>query len=103
MSTNDPHNPYQPPTSDRPPIMPSQGEFARCPNCGATSAKRVKWTFWGGALGPKMFSHVKCNQCFSKFNGKTGAYNTTPIAIYIVISSVIGVAACVLILRMMNN
>jgi len=47
MSTKDPHNPYQPPTSDRPSIMPSQGEFARCPNCGATNAKRVKWTFWG--------------------------------------------------------
>jgi len=34
---------------------------------------------------------------------QTGAYNTTSIAIYIVISSIIGVTACVLILTMMNS
>ena len=66
-------------------------QFAPCPNCRQKNAKKVSWTLWGGALGPWMFNHVKCNACRSTFNGKTGRSNTTAIVIYLVVSLVLGV------------
>ena len=47
---------------------------------------------WGGALGPKMLSHVKCKACGSKYNGKTGGDNTGAIAIYMVIAGILSFA-----------
>ncbi len=60
-------------------------EYAPCPKCGALNAKQLNFTWWGGALGPKLFTHVKCQGCGSKYNGKTGKDNTTNIVIYSVI------------------
>ena len=88
-------NPYDPPvdinTATPPPKKGSQ--FAPCPGCGRTEAKKVSWTFWGGALGPKMFNHVRCTYCSTTYNGKTGNSNATAIAIYLVVSLVIGAIA----------
>ena len=42
----------------------------------------MKFTWWGGALGPKLLTHVKCNACGNRYNGKTGQDNTTKIVVY---------------------
>jgi ribosomal protein S27E len=90
---NDP-NPYSSPqTYDKPPVLPPnapQGskQFAPCFQCGQTLVMPVGFTWWGGVLGPKMFSHVKCASCGTVYNGKTGKSNATAIAIYIGVSLV---------------
>jgi len=37
-------------------------------------------------LGPALFSHVRCRRCDACYNGKTGNYNTTAIAVYTAVS-----------------
>ncbi|MCA8991425.1 MAG: hypothetical protein KDA88_05580 [Planctomycetaceae bacterium] len=64
-------------------------EYAPCPNCDCEDATRVGWTWWGGALGPALLTHVKCEECGTQYNGKTGKSNTTGIVIYTV--AIIGV------------
>lgn len=67
--------------------------YVACPKCGAADPKTLNFTWWGGVLGPKLFSHVKCLNCGYKYNGKSGKDNTARIAIYFV---VVGVIAFVL-------
>jgi uncharacterized protein (DUF983 family) len=57
-------------------------QFAACPKCNSSAATQLKFTWWGGALGPKLLTHVKCNSCGNKYNGKTGQDNTTKIVVY---------------------
>jgi hypothetical protein len=69
-----------------------RGAYADCPSCGCRGdASMVGFTWWGGIIGPRLFSHVRCNRCGTCYNGKTGDYNTTKIAIYVGASSVIGI------------
>ena len=68
--------------------------FASCPQCKDTNAQLVKFAWWGGVLGPKLLSHVKCQSCGKKYNGKSGGDNTTGIIIY---SVVVGLICFVLI------
>lgn len=88
-------NPYHPPKTDQPapPPGPSNQQLAPgpgvCPQCSISDFKKLSFTWWGGALGPRMFSHVKCNGCGATFNEKTGKPNTTAIIIYSVVVSVI--------------
>ena len=49
-------------------------------------------------MGPKLLHHVKCLTCTSAYNGKSGRYNTTAIAIYTIIGAIIGLALAVLFL-----
>jgi hypothetical protein len=51
--------------------------------------KKPSFTWWGGALGPKLFSHVVCLKCRTGFNSKNGKSNRTAITAYVVISFVI--------------
>ncbi|MEO8041040.1 MAG: hypothetical protein ABI646_00400 [Acidobacteriota bacterium] len=37
-------------------------DYVPCPKCGGPAAK-LKFTWWGGILGPKMLTHVKCTSC----------------------------------------
>jgi uncharacterized protein (DUF983 family) len=67
-------------------------EFAPCPKCNNSVAERLKFTWWGGALGPKILTHVKCGACGMKYNGKTGRDNTTGIVVYSIIAGVISFA-----------
>lgn len=69
-------------------------QYAPCPSCGSTNATKVKYTWWGGALGPSMFSHVKCTNCNTQYNGKTGQSNTNNIIIYIVVTTAIVFFLC---------
>jgi len=87
-------NPYQSPAPNQPqpPNVQPRGPYKPCPNCQQYGADKVGWTLWGGVLGPKLLSHVKCQSCKTTFNGKTGASNTTAIIIYLVVTLVIGTA-----------
>ncbi len=63
-------------------------QYAPCPQCGSPAAERMKFTWWGGVIGPKILTHVKCLRCNAKYNGKTGKDNTTNIIIYSVVALV---------------
>ena len=53
-----------------------------CPKCGAAVASKVSFTWWGGALGPRIFHVVRCEKCRTKFNGRTGASLGKVIVLY---------------------
>jgi hypothetical protein len=95
-------NPYQAPLAPTPPDPRNLGgeQFAPCPTCGKTLAKRVSYTLWGGFIGPKLLTHVKCSQCGTTYNGKTGRSNSTAITLYLVISVAIGLAVGVAVVLM---
>jgi len=42
----------------------------------------MNFTWWGGVIGPRVLTHVKCRRCGHGYNGKTGRDNTTGIVIY---------------------
>ena len=93
----EPHrSPSAPPPlpSQMPPPMPPTvlpyGSGVPCPRCGYGLSEPVKFTWWGGLLGPKLLSHVRCTNCRYAFNGKTGRSNTTGIVVYTVVLAVIG-------------
>jgi len=67
--------------------------IAPCPRCGKTDSARVGFAWWGGYLGPKLFSHVRCPHCQTAYNGKSGKSNDTAIALY----TVAGLAVAALI------
>lgn len=63
--------------------------YAPCPQCKSSNAEKVRFTWWGGLIGPRLLSHVKCLSCGKGYNGKSGKDNTTGIAIYMVIIGVV--------------
>lgn len=69
-------------------------QYAPCPQCGQSAAKKVSYTWWGGAVGPSMFTHVKCQSCGTQYNGKTGQSNQQNILIYFLVSMVISFCLC---------
>lgn len=58
--------------------------YVPCPRCRGT-AERLGFTWWGGLIGPRILTHVKCTSCGHKYNGKSGKDNTTGIIIYSVV------------------
>jgi hypothetical protein len=80
-----------------------RGEYADCPACGEPgNATRIRYTLWGGLIGPAMLCHVRCENCGTAYNGQTGNYNTVGIIIYLSIGLAIalglGVFALMLLL-----
>lgn len=69
-----------------------------CPSCQSSELTKVKFTWWGGFIGPKIINTVKCNDCGKSFNGKTGGSNTVPIIIYTVV-----ILAVVLLFTVMGS
>ena len=63
-----------------------------CPKCGGKILSKVKFTWWGGMLGPKLFHHTKCESCNYRFNSITGKSNTTAIILYSVVLFVLAFA-----------
>lgn len=57
-------------------------QYVPCPKCAMPEPQQVKFTWWGGVLGPKLLSHVKCVRCGNVYNGKSGKSNTQGILIY---------------------
>ncbi len=72
-------NPYAPPQAptDMPPVS-----MDTCPRCKSTSVHRPGFTWWGGAIGPRLLSHAVCKQCGFGYNYKTGKSNSTAIGVY---------------------
>ena len=73
------------------------GEYVPCPRCSRPDPEKVKFTWWGGVLGPSLLKHVKCNGCGMTYNGKSGQSNTTNIVIYSVVLGVISLVIVLLI------
>ena len=74
--------------------MQNPTQYAPCPKCGNTNVEKVKFTWWGGALGPNMLTHVKCQNCGTEYNGKTGKSNQTNILIYFLATFAIAFCVC---------
>ncbi len=89
-------NPYEAPKHPAPATAGSVERNASgwlpCPSCRSGNVERPGFTWWGGALGPRVLSHVKCHDCGHTYNGKTGQSNTTGIVIYSVVVGTIALA-----------
>ena len=59
--------------------------YQPCPRCNNTLPQPVKFTAWGGVLGPRLLSQVRCANCGYNYNGKTGKSITSGIVIYFVV------------------
>jgi predicted nucleic-acid-binding Zn-ribbon protein len=68
-------------------------QYQPCPKCASDKAAAIGFTWWGGIVGPKMLTHVKCTKCGTTYNGKTGKSNQTAIAIYVTVSAVVAIVA----------
>ncbi len=66
-----------------------------CPNCGHPDNTRIRWTWWGGLIGPAIINHVRCNHCGTAYNGKSGKSNNTAITIYFVVTLVMALGIVV--------
>ncbi len=60
-------------------------EYAPCPKCSTSRAERVSFTCWGGWVGPRLLTHVRCRGCGATYNGKTVASNTIGIVLYLAV------------------
>ncbi len=69
--------------------------YAPCPQCGGVNAQKLRFTWWGGVLGPKILTHVKCQECGKAYNGKTGKENTTGIIIYSIVVAILALGLVV--------
>ncbi len=66
-----------------------EGQGPICPKCQGNQTREVKYTWWGGLVGPKMMNLQKCEACRFQFNRKTNkgvlnaiiAYNVILLAI----------------------
>ncbi|HRA86707.1 MAG TPA: hypothetical protein PK992_01515 [Planctomycetaceae bacterium] len=65
---------------------------------GLPPTERRVYGTWGGALGPKLFSHVICRNCGTGFNRKSGKSNTMAITLYVAISLLVGLGIAILFL-----
>ncbi len=77
---------------DRPvgnlPSAARASEFMPCPQCGAAGVgdiSPVRYTWWGGVVGPRLLHHVKCVRCGTTYNGATGRSNGGAIAGYLAV------------------
>jgi hypothetical protein len=73
-----------------PPVAPPQtspyprqtGDGPTCPQCNSDNTKEVKYTWWGGLLGPKMMNLQKCEGCGFQFNRVTRQSVKNAIVMY---------------------
>jgi len=73
------------------PVSPSKkaakkaSKYKPCPRCGTEDPVRVKWTSWGSFYGPKLFTHVQCQECAYCYNGKTGRSNALAATVFVLV------------------
>ena len=60
-----------------------------CPKCNSANVVPVKYTWWGGVIGPRMMHHTRCKDCGYVYNRKTRQSNTTNIIIYFAVTFVV--------------
>jgi hypothetical protein len=66
-----------------------------CPHCSHADAARIRFTAWGGLIGPRLLSLVKCAACGLQYNAKSGqpvekairVYTTATLAVLIVLAA----------------
>ena len=78
-------NPYQAPAEPPGARAGLALDDAGCPRCKSAAIHKPSFTWWGGALGPKMLNHRVCRDCGFGFNEKTRQSNGTAIAIYMIV------------------
>lgn len=61
----------------------------------------MSFTWWGGLIGPRVLTHVKCPGCGHGYNGKSGKDNTTGIVIYSIIVGVVVLGFVVVLIALM--
>jgi hypothetical protein len=54
-----------------------------CPKCGGKDVVRIRWTPWGGFLGPLLFRLVRCLDCGSRHAARTKASERQVIGSYL--------------------
>lgn len=65
-----------------------------CPKCDTKAAVKVSYTWWGGALGPRLLSVVKCRSCGTQYNGAKGGRLGRAILVYnLVLGGILGTIA----------
>jgi hypothetical protein len=71
--------------------------FEKCPCCAGNTSSRIRFTLWGGAIGPALLSLVQCATCGIHYNGKHGTRVEKTIRLYtcIMFTLLITLAACV--------
>jgi transposase-like protein len=75
-------------------------EYLPCPRCTRPDPEQIKFTWWGGVIGPRLFKHVKCNGCGLTYNGKSGQSNTTNIVVYsVVIGAIFFIITLLIVMR----
>lgn len=57
-----------------------------CPQCGQAAGQRIRYTWWGGLIGPALLSLTVCRACGHQFNSKTGQPAKKGIIVYNVIA-----------------
>jgi len=77
---------------------PGAGQYRPCPKCQRPDPEKVGFTWWGGVIGPRMLSHVKCRWCGTQYNGKTGQSNTTGIVVYLLVGLAIGLVILLIVI-----
>jgi predicted nucleic-acid-binding Zn-ribbon protein len=85
------------------PKMSIMNNYQPCPKCGSQHAEPITFTWWGGLLGPKLFTHVACTSCRTTFNGKTGQSNQGAIIAYVSVSSIIGIIVLIFVRQTLNS
>lgn len=73
-----------------------------CPKCNSENIAPVRWTWWGGAVGPAIIKTSKCSDCGAQFNTNTGGSNSTAIGIYIGVSIAIALVLTVVVMMAMS-
>jgi hypothetical protein len=69
---------------------PDAPEPDTCPNCGSRRSTKISFTWWGGVVGPSIFSLVKCAECGQQYNRKTGKpFEWVHIILYTLVVSAI--------------
>jgi hypothetical protein len=53
-----------------------------CPACSHETAQKIRFTAWGGVIGPRLLSLVRCNGCGMQYNGKSGRRVEKAIRVY---------------------
>jgi hypothetical protein len=86
-----------------PAYVAGAGQYVPCPRCRRPDPEKMKSTWWGGVVGPRILSHVMCRGCGLKYNGKTGQSNTTGIVIYSIIVFVVVLGLVLLIRAVLRN
>ena len=56
--------------------------FQKCPCCAAPTPTRIRFTLWGGVIGPALLSLVQCAACGIHYNGKNGSRVEKTIRLY---------------------